>query len=96
MRALIRLRYIRQSTLYAEFKFKVDEMKQVAIVMGSQSDGPTMKHAADMLKKFGIEYHAEVVSAHRTPHLLQEFAETAEEKGYKVIIAGAGLSLIHI
>lgn len=65
-------------------------MKQVAIVMGSQSDGPTMKHAAEMLDKFGIEYHAQVVSAHRTPHLLQEFAETAEEKGYKVIIAGAG------
>jgi len=65
-------------------------MKQVAIVMGSKSDGPTMKHAAEMLDKFGIEYHAEVVSAHRTPHLLQEFAETAEEKGYKVIIAGAG------
>ncbi|NVK23476.1 MAG: 5-(carboxyamino)imidazole ribonucleotide mutase [Gammaproteobacteria bacterium] len=65
-------------------------MKQVAIVMGSQSDGPTMKHAAEMLDKFGIGYHAEVVSAHRTPHLLQEFAETAEEKGYKVIIAGAG------
>lgn len=65
-------------------------MKQVAIVMGSQSDGPTMKHAAEMLDKFGIEYHAEVVSAHRTPHLLQEFAETAEEKGYQVIIAGAG------
>ena len=65
-------------------------MKQVAIVMGSKSDGPTMKHAAEMLGKFGIEYHAEVVSAHRTPHLLQEFAETAEEKGYKVIIAGAG------
>lgn len=65
-------------------------MKQVAIVMGSQSDGPTMKHAAEMLDKFGIEYHAEVVSAHRTPHLLQEFAEGAEEAGYKVIIAGAG------
>lgn len=65
-------------------------MKQVAIVMGSKSDGPTMKHAAEMLDTFGIEYHAEVVSAHRTPHLLQEFAETAEEKGYKVIIAGAG------
>lgn len=65
-------------------------MKQVAIVMGSKSDGPTMKHAAEMLDKFGIEYHAEVVSAHRTPHLLQEFAETAEQKGYKVIIAGAG------
>lgn len=65
-------------------------MKQVAIVMGSQSDGPTMKHAAEMLDKFGIEYHAQVVSAHRTPDLLKEFAETAEEKGYQVIIAGAG------
>ncbi|MBU2881191.1 5-(carboxyamino)imidazole ribonucleotide mutase [Psychrosphaera sp. B3R10] len=65
-------------------------MKRVAIVMGSQSDGPTMKHAAEMLDQFGIEYHAQVVSAHRTPHLLQEFAETAEEKGYQVIIAGAG------
>jgi 5-(carboxyamino)imidazole ribonucleotide mutase len=65
-------------------------MKQVAIVMGSKFDGSTMKHAAEMLDRFGIEYHAEVVSAHRTPHLLQEFAETAEEKGYKVIIAGAG------
>ena len=59
-------------------------MKRVAIVMGSQSDGPTMKHAADMLNKFGIEYHAEVVSAHRTPHLLQEFSETAADKGVAV------------
>lgn len=58
--------------------------------MGSQSDGPTMKHAADMLKRFGIDYHAEVVSAHRTPHLLQEFSENAAEQGYQVIIAGAG------
>jgi 5-(carboxyamino)imidazole ribonucleotide mutase len=49
-----------------------------------------MKHAAEMLDRFGIEYHAEVVSAHRTPHLLQEFAETAADKGFKVIIAGAG------
>ena len=65
-------------------------MKQVAIVMGSQSDGPTMKNAAEMLDRFGIEYHAEVVSAHRTPHLLQAFAESAEQNGYKVIIAGAG------
>ncbi len=65
-------------------------MKRVAIVMGSKSDGPTMKHAADMLTRFGIEYHAEVVSAHRTPHLLQKFSESAAQKGYDVIIAGAG------
>ncbi|GAB2997383.1 5-(carboxyamino)imidazole ribonucleotide mutase [Psychrosphaera aestuarii] len=65
-------------------------MTRVAIVMGSQSDGPTMKHAADMLDKFGIEYHAQVVSAHRTPHLLQKFSETAADKGIQVIIAGAG------
>lgn len=65
-------------------------MTRVAIVMGSQSDGPTMKHAADMLDKFGIEYHAQVVSAHRTPHLLQEFSENAASKGIQVIIAGAG------
>ena len=65
-------------------------MTKVAIVMGSQSDGPTMKHAAEMLDKFGVSYHAQVVSAHRTPLLLKEFAESAETEGYQVIIAGAG------
>jgi 5-(carboxyamino)imidazole ribonucleotide mutase len=65
-------------------------MAQVAIVMGSQSDWPTMQKAASMLKDLGVEYDAKVVSAHRTPHLLTEFSESAAEKGYQVIIAGAG------
>jgi 5-(carboxyamino)imidazole ribonucleotide mutase len=65
-------------------------MAQVAIVMGSQSDWPTMQKAASMLKDLGVEYDAKVVSAHRTPHLLTEFSETAAEQGYQVIIAGAG------
>ena len=62
----------------------------VAIVMGSQSDWPTMEHSAQTLKELGIEYHAQVISAHRTPDLLFEFANEAPEMGIKVIIAGAG------
>ena len=65
-------------------------MKQVAIVMGSTSDWPTMQKAAEMLESFGVSYKAQVVSAHRTPELLTEFAKTAEAEGYQVIIAGAG------
>jgi 5-(carboxyamino)imidazole ribonucleotide mutase len=65
-------------------------MAQVAIVMGSQSDWPTMQKAASMLKALGVDYEAKVVSAHRTPNLLTEFAETAAQQGYQVIIAGAG------
>ena len=65
-------------------------MAKVAIVMGSTSDWPTMQNAALMLKQFGVEFEAQVVSAHRTPNLLVEFAETAEEKGFCAIIAGAG------
>lgn len=65
-------------------------MAHVAIVMGSQSDWPTMQKAASMLKALGVDYNAKVVSAHRTPNLLTEFAETAAEQGYQVIIAGAG------
>lgn len=65
-------------------------MAKVAIVMGSTSDWPTMQKAAEMLKALGVEYHAQVVSAHRTPQLLTEFAETAADKGYHVIIGGAG------
>ena len=63
---------------------------QVAIIMGSKSDWPTMKLAADMLDEFGIEYETRVVSAHRTPDLLQNYASTAKDRGFKVIIAGAG------
>lgn len=62
----------------------------VAVVMGSTSDWETMSQAVEILEKFAISYHVEVVSAHRTPDKLFSFAETAEQKGYKVIIAGAG------
>lgn len=63
---------------------------QVAIVMGSDSDWPVMKAAAQMLADFGVAYEARVVSAHRTPDLMFEFAEQAVGNGYKAIIAGAG------
>ena len=63
---------------------------KVGIIMGSKSDWPTMKNAADMLDKFGIAYETTVVSAHRTPHLLAEYASNAAARGLKVIIAGAG------
>lgn len=62
----------------------------VAIIMGSASDWPVMKAAAQMLADFGVQYEACVVSAHRTPDLMFRFAETAAEKGFRVIIAGAG------
>jgi len=65
-------------------------MTDVAIIMGSTSDWETMKHAADMLKEFGISHESLVVSAHRTPERLFEFAKGAKKAGYKVIIAGAG------
>ena len=62
----------------------------VGIIMGSKSDWPTMQHAAEMLDQFNVAYETKVVSAHRTPHLLAEYAETAKDRGIKVIIAGAG------
>lgn len=62
----------------------------VAIIMGSQSDWPTMKLAADMLDALGVSHEAKIISAHRTPKRLYEFALGAEKAGYKVIIAGAG------
>ncbi len=62
----------------------------VAIIMGSTSDWDTMKNAADILKDFGVEHETRVVSAHRTPDLLFEFAKSAESRGIEVIIAGAG------
>jgi 5-(carboxyamino)imidazole ribonucleotide mutase len=64
--------------------------KPVAIIMGSQSDWPTMKHAADTLDELGIAHEALIVSAHRTPDRLFRFAKGARRKGYKVVIAGAG------
>ncbi len=62
----------------------------VAIIMGSQSDWTTMRHAADTLDALGIEYEARIVSAHRTPERLYEFARSARDEGFEVIIAGAG------
>ncbi|RXJ72154.1 5-(carboxyamino)imidazole ribonucleotide mutase [Veronia nyctiphanis] len=63
---------------------------KVGIIMGSKSDWPTMKNAADMLDHFGIAYETQVVSAHRTPQLLADYAGAAAERGIRVIIAGAG------
>ncbi|NAW63041.1 5-(carboxyamino)imidazole ribonucleotide mutase [Vibrio sp. V31_P5A7T61] len=63
---------------------------KVAIIMGSKSDWPTMKLAAEMLEQFGIDYETKVVSAHRTPQLLADYASSAQQRGIKVIIAGAG------
>ncbi len=65
-------------------------LPKVAIIMGSDSDWPTMKLAAQSLADFGVAYEAKVISAHRTPDLMFEFAETAASKGFQVIIAGAG------
>ncbi len=62
----------------------------VAIIMGSQSDWPTMKHAALTLEELGVSHQARIVSAHRTPRRLYDFAASAKSQGFKVIIAGAG------
>ncbi|WP_086347281.1 5-(carboxyamino)imidazole ribonucleotide mutase [Candidatus Enterococcus clewellii] len=62
----------------------------VSVIMGSTSDWETMKHACDILEEFQIPYEKKVVSAHRTPDYMFTFAETARERGIKVIIAGAG------
>jgi 5-(carboxyamino)imidazole ribonucleotide mutase len=69
---------------------KSDENTLVSIIMGSKSDWETMKNAADVLTDLGVPFEAKVVSAHRTPDLLFEFAKTAESRGIEVIIAGAG------
>jgi 5-(carboxyamino)imidazole ribonucleotide mutase len=63
---------------------------QVGIIMGSKSDLPIMSEAAIVLEELGVEYELTVVSAHRTPHRMVEYAESAKSKGLKVIIAGAG------
>ena len=67
-------------------------MAKVGIVMGSDSDMPVMSKAADMLEKFGIDYEMTIISAHREPDVFFEYAKSAEEKGFKVIIAGAGMA----
>jgi 5-(carboxyamino)imidazole ribonucleotide mutase len=65
-------------------------MNQVAIIMGSDSDLPVMQPAAELLKSFGIPFELTIVSAHRTPRRLVSYATKAKERGFKVIIAGAG------
>ena len=62
----------------------------VGVVMGSDSDWPTMEKAVEVLEEFGVPYETKVVSAHRTPDLLVEYSKTAQDRGLKVIIAGAG------
>lgn len=67
-------------------------MAQVGIVMGSDSDMPVMAKAADVLEELGVSYEMKIISAHREPDVFFEYARTAEEKGFKVIIAGAGMA----
>lgn len=67
-------------------------MASVGIVMGSDSDMPVMSKAAEMLDKFGISYEMTIISAHREPDVFFEYAKSAESKGFKVIIAGAGMA----
>ncbi len=68
------------------------DMAQVSIVMGSDSDMPVMAKAADILDRLGISYEMRIISAHREPDLFFEYAKTAEERGVKVVIAGAGMA----
>ncbi|MEJ8567381.1 5-(carboxyamino)imidazole ribonucleotide mutase [Elongatibacter sediminis] len=68
----------------------MDNNPEVGIIMGSQSDWETMRHAAETLEQLGIAHETRVVSAHRTPDRMFEYAETAAERGIRVIIAGAG------
>ncbi|WP_068304665.1 5-(carboxyamino)imidazole ribonucleotide mutase [Kordiimonas lacus] len=66
------------------------ETPEIGIIMGSQSDWPTMKHAADVLTELGVSFETRIVSAHRTPDRLYDYAKTAKDRGLKCIIAGAG------
>src|SRR5512133_2275274 len=67
-------------------------MPQVAIIMGSESDKPTMQLAADVLDSLGVSIEVVVMSAHRTPEKVREYAKSAREKGIKLVIAGAGMA----
>lgn len=74
-------------------KFQIFErvfIVKVAVIMGSSSDWDMMREACQMLEELGVEYDKKVVSAHRTPHLMVEFATNARKNGYSIIIAGAG------
>jgi 5-(carboxyamino)imidazole ribonucleotide mutase len=86
-----------ESTLDAPSKRQLQQCRMavakqplVGIIMGSKSDWETLQHAAEQLDQFGVPYEAEVVSAHRTPDLLFEYAEAAAKRGIEVVIAGAG------
>lgn len=63
---------------------------RVGVIMGSQSDWPVLRHAADLLEQFGVPHERRIISAHRTPERLYEYARTARERGLAVVIAGAG------
>ncbi len=67
-------------------------MAKVGIVMGSDSDMPVMSKAADILEEFGVDYEMTIISAHREPDVFYEYAKSAEEKGFRIIIAGAGMA----
>ncbi|MFC7048884.1 5-(carboxyamino)imidazole ribonucleotide mutase [Emcibacter nanhaiensis] len=67
-----------------------DKNPVVGVIMGSQSDWETMKHAVEVLQELGVAFETKIVSAHRTPKRLYDYADTASERGLKVIIAGAG------
>ena len=67
-------------------------MTEISVIMGSKSDWPTMKHACQILDQFGIDYDKHVISAHRMPNEMFDFAKAAEKRGTKVIIAGAGMA----
>ena len=68
----------------------VEKLGGISVIMGSTSDWETMKEACQILEEFGVSYDKKVVSAHRTPDLMFEYAQSAREKGIKIIIAGAG------
>ena len=92
-------KYRNSSSIYLGIRFesKVHEVKggvmaKVGIVMGSDSDMPVMSKAAEILDQLGISYEMRIISAHREPDEFFEYAKTAEEKGFKVIIAGAGMA----
>ncbi len=74
----------------AKAKPKTGKTAVVGIIMGSKSDWPTMEFTAKMLDEFGIAYEVEVVSAHRTPDKMMKYAESAKERGLRIVIAGAG------
>jgi 5-(carboxyamino)imidazole ribonucleotide mutase len=79
-----------KSDMDSEEREAVTDAPLVAVVMGSTSDWETMRHAAEVLKQFGVAHECAVVSAHRTPQWMTEFASGAEARGLEVIIAGAG------